>query len=166
MHHANKSTSVVTIIAAASVLSVGATRAQNANPGALLLERYVAAFNNHDTKPLAGIIAANYLQHNGRAGQGLVGTQATLNGYFATFPDIHMQIDDAIVADDKVVARLTLTATHSHPVQLGPGAPVFAPTHKKLTWSDIEIWRIADGKFVEHWDQSDLVGLARQMRAE
>jgi len=166
MHNVSKSASVVTVVAAATVLSVGAARAEGASPGAALLERYVAAFNNHDTRPLAGIIAANYLQHNGRAGQGLAGTEATLKGYFDTFPDIHMQLDDAIVAGDKVVARVTLTATHSHPVQLGPSAPVFAATGKKLTWGDIEIWRIADGKFVEHWDQSDLVGLARQMRAE
>ncbi len=43
---------------------------------------------------------------------------------------------------------------------------MFPPTGKKLTWGDIDIWRVADGKFVEHWDQSDLAGLARQMRAD
>jgi predicted ester cyclase len=96
----------------------------------------------------------------------LVGLQTTVKGYFETFSDMHMQLDDLIEDGDKVVARVTLTATHTRPVQLGPGAPVFAPTGKKLTWGDIEIWRIAGGKFVEHWDQSDLVGLARQMRPD
>ena len=62
--------------------------------------------------------------------------------------------------------RVTLTATHTKPVQLGPGTPTFQPTRKKLSWSDIEIWRVTDGKFVEHWDQSDLLGLARQLRAD
>jgi predicted ester cyclase len=150
------------------VLSAGSAGAQNAGPApsAALVDRYVAAFNAHDVDAFRDVIADNYAQHNGRAGQGLAGTQATLRGYFQTFPDMHVQVDDLITAGDRVVARLTITATHSHPVQLGPNAPVFQPTGKKLSWGDIEIWRVADGKFVEHWDQSDLAGLARQLRSE
>jgi predicted ester cyclase len=135
-------------------------------PGVALVDRYVAAFNAHDADAFRDVIASNYIQHNGRAGQGLAGTQATLRGYFETFPDMHLQVDDLIMDGDKVVARLTITATHSHPVQLGPNAPVFQPTGKKLSWGDIEIWRVSDGKFVEHWDQADLAGLARQMRSD
>lgn len=157
---------VAVISAASLLLSQQASRAQaaGANPGAALLDRYVAAFNDHDVSLLRDVIAENYAQHNGRAGQGLAGTQATIKGYFDTFPDMHMQIEDSIISGDKVVARVTITATHTKPVQLGPNAPVFPPTGNKLAWGDIEIWRVADGKFAEHWDQSDLVGLARQMR--
>jgi predicted ester cyclase len=148
-------------------LSVTAdAQSAGSRPGAALVERYVAAFNAHDADAFRDVIANNYVQHNGRAGQGLAGTQATLRGYFETFPDMHVQVEDLIIDGDKVVARLTITATHSHPVQLGPNAPVFQPTGKKLSWGDIEIWRVADGKFVEHWDQSDLAGLARQMRSD
>jgi len=156
----------IAVVASATWLSPIASRAQNATVAAALVDRYVAAFNNHDANALAGVIAENYLQHNGRAGQGLAGTQATVRSYFETFPDMHMQLEDLIVSGDKVVARVTLTATHSRPVQLGPGAPVFPPTGKKLSWGDIDIWRVADGKFAEHWDQADLAGLARQMRAD
>jgi predicted ester cyclase len=158
------------ITALAFAASCALAFAQGAPPsqniGASLVERYVAAFNAHDTNAFQDVIADNYAQHNGRAGQGLAGTQATLRGYFETFPDMHMQVDDLIMDGDKVVARLTITATHNHPVQLGPNAPVFQPTGKKLAWGDIEIWRVAGGKFVEHWDQSDLVGLARQLRSD
>jgi predicted ester cyclase len=165
------SRSTVVAVAIAIVASVtspwlASSPAQDANIGAALVDRYIAAFNNHDADALAEIIAEKYVQHNGRAGQGLAGTQATIKGYFATFPDMHMQLEDTVISGDKVVARITLTATHSHPVQLGPGAPVFQPTGKKLTWVDIDIWRVADGKFVEHWDQADLAGLARQMRGD
>jgi predicted ester cyclase len=140
--------------------------AWSASVGASLVARYVAAFNSHDINALADVVAEKYIQHNGRTGQDLAGLQAAVTGYFQTFPDMHMQLDDLIADGDKVVALVTLTATHSRPVQLGPGAPVFQPTGKKLTWGDIEIWRIANGKFVEHWDQSDLLGLARQMRPD
>jgi predicted ester cyclase len=157
-----------TVSAAALAIMSGMSLAQTAapNPGAALVDRYVAAFNSHDINAFRDVIADNYAQHNGRAGQGLAGTQATIRGYFETFPDMHTQLDDVIVGGDRVVARLTITATHSHPVQLGPNAPVFQPTGKKLTWGGIEIWRVADGKFVEHWDQVDFAGLARQLRPE
>ena len=140
------------------------TQTVNANPGAALLDRYVAAFNSHDVDALREVMAETYAQHNGRAGQGLAGTLATIKGYFETFPDFHMKLEDSIISGDKVVARFTVTATHTKPVQLGPNASAFPPTGNKLTWGDIDIWRVADGKFVEHWDQADLAGLARQMR--
>lgn len=131
-----------------------------------ILDRYVSAFNAHDVKAFGDVIAEGYIQHNGRSGPGLAGLQATFRGYFETFPDFHIQVDDRILSGDKVVARVTIAATHSHPVQLGPNAPVFQPTGKKLVWGDIDIWRVADGKFAEHWDQSDLAGLARQLRGD
>ena len=139
-----------------------------ADPGAAnaaLLNKYVAAFNTHDAAPFKDVIAENYVQHNGRAGQGLAGLQATARQYFQTFPDFHMTLEDSVITADKVVARFQITATHDHPVQLGPNAPLFPPTGKKLSWQGISIWRVADGKFVEHWDVDDLLGLAQQMRA-
>jgi predicted ester cyclase len=148
------------------VTGIDSLRADKPSVGAALVHHYVDAINNHDVNGLADVIAEQYLQHNGRAGQGLTGIQATFKGYFEKFPDMRMQVEDIITGGDKVVARITLTATHSKPVHLGPGQPVFPPTGKNLSWSDIEIWRIADGKFVEHWDQSDLLGLARQMRSD
>lgn len=131
-----------------------------------LLDRYVAAFNRHDPDAFAEAIAPNYVQRNRRSGPGIAALQGLMRGYFATFPDFHMEIEDRICAADKIVARSLLTATHSNPVQLGPGAPIFPPTGKKLAWGAIDIWRVADGKFVEHWDENDFAGLARQMQGK
>jgi predicted ester cyclase len=133
--------------------------------GPVLLKRYVAAFNSHDVALFKDVVAESYVQHNDRAGQGLAGLQGAFQQYFQTFTDFHVQLEDSVVAGDKVVARFTFTATHDHPVQLGPGAPVFPPTGKKLSWGGISIWRVADGKFAEHWDVDDLAALARQMRS-
>ncbi len=140
--------------------------ADQAAPNAALLERYVAAFNAHDVDAFRSTIAEGYIQHNGRAGQGLAGLQAAVRQYFQTFPDFHMTLEDSVLSGDKVVARVMITATHDHPVQLGPNAPVFPPTGKKLAWQGISIWRVADGKFAEHWDVDDLLGLAQQLRSQ
>jgi predicted ester cyclase len=155
----------VSVIAAA-IAPTPVFAADESAANAALLKRYVAAFNAHDAAGFKDIVAENYIQHNGRAGQGLAGLQAAASQYFQTFPDFHMQLEDSVMNGDKVVARFTLTATHDHDVQLGPGVPTFPPTGKKLSWSGISIWRVADGKFAEHWDVDDLAGLARQMRGQ
>jgi predicted ester cyclase len=133
---------------------------------AALLDKYFAAVNAHDLPALKDVIAENYVQHDAGQGRGLAGMQAAFQRYFQTFPDFHMTLADSVITNDKIVARFQITATHDHPVQLGPNAPVFPPTGKKLSWQGISIWRVADGKFVEHWDVDDLVGLAQQMRGQ
>ena len=133
---------------------------------AALLDGYAAAFNGHNPDGFAAVVAENYVQHNDRSGPGLAALQSLMRGYFETFPDFHMEIEDRIFGDDKVVARSTLSATHSRPVQLGPNAPVFPPTGNKLQWGGIDIWRVADGRFAEHWDQNDFVSLARQLQGK
>lgn len=153
------------LAALAIIASVQSSSAGDQAANMALLDKYVAAFNAHDPAPFKDVIAEDYIQHNGRSGQGLAGLQATVRLYFQTFPDFHMALEDSVITNDKVVARLQLTATHDHPVQLGPNAPVFPPTGKKLSWQGISIWRVADGKFVEHWDVDDLLSLAQQMRA-
>jgi predicted ester cyclase len=167
----NRRTLLRFAVLGAAALITSATKARAAAPdpratGAALLDGYAAAFNAHDPDAFKAVIADNYLQHNGRSGPGLAALQSLMHGYFDTFPDFHMEIEDRIFGDDKVVARSTLTATHTHPVQLGPNAPVFAPTGNKLSWGAVDIWRVADGRFSEHWDQNDFVSLARQLQGK
>jgi len=57
------------VISTASVQSGNAAEPTAAN--AALLAKYVAAFNAHDAAPFKDVVAGNYIQHNGRAGQGL-----------------------------------------------------------------------------------------------
>jgi predicted ester cyclase len=155
----------VSLLAAVAFAQSGSAADQTA-ANAALLERYFADINGHDVAGLKDVISENYVQGESAQGQGLAGMQAAYRRYFEMFPDFHMTIEDSIVSNDKVVARFRITATHDHPVQLGPNAPVFPPTGKKLAWEGISIWRIADGKFVEHWGVDDLLGVAQQMRTQ
>lgn len=77
-----------------------------------------------------------------------------------------MTPEDSVIAGDKVVVRFRITATNNRPVQLGPNAPLFPPTGRKLAWEGISIWRVANGKFVEHWDVDDLISLVQQLRSQ
>jgi predicted ester cyclase len=150
---------------AAVALGPSARAADSAAANAAVLETYFANVNAHDVGALKDVISENYVQRESTQGQGLAGMQAAYRRYFEMFPDFHMTIEDSVITNDKVVARFRITATHDHAVQLGPNAPAFPPTGKKLSWEGISIWRVADGKFVEHWGVDDLLGVALQMRA-
>ena len=75
------------------------------------------------------------------------------------FPDLDRRLEDLVAEGDKVVARWTAKGTH-----LGDfnGIP---PSGKVATSSGITIFRIADGKIVEEWAESDMLGLLTQVGA-
>jgi predicted ester cyclase len=125
-----------------------------------LLDRYVIAVNSHDTGSFATIFTDGYIQHSGRSPSGLAAQIANLQHIVETWPDIQMRVEDRIIDDDKIAARVTFTATHSRTV-LG-----VAPTGRKISFVTMDIWRTEGGKLAEHWDLVDTVGLQKQLRGE
>jgi steroid delta-isomerase-like uncharacterized protein len=77
----------------------------------------------------------------------------------SAFPDFKATIDDIIAEGDKVVIRQTWTGTHKGEFM---GMP---PTGKRMSIGVIDIIRIAEGKFVEHWGQMDSMGMMQQLGA-
>jgi predicted ester cyclase len=61
-----------------------------------------------------------------------------VSGALKRFPDLHVQIEDLIAEDDKVVVRNHWTATDTQ-------------SAKRLEFRGIVIWRIANRKIVERW---------------
>jgi predicted ester cyclase len=153
------------LLFAATISFSNASAADLTAANAELLQKYFADVNAQDLEALKNIISDNYMQHGGYQGQGLTGMQAAFKHDFEMFPDFHWTMEDSVITNDKIVARFRITATHDHPVQFAPGAPVFPPTGKRLAWEGISIWRVTNGKFVEHWDVDDLLGAVQQMRA-
>jgi len=134
--------------------------AASAATGAALLDKYVAAVNAHDTSSFPELFTESYIQHSGRSPSGLAAQVENFRGIFAVMPDIRMRVEDRIIAGDKVVARNTLSATHTRPIR---GIP---PTGKAFTIRTIDIWRLENGKFAEHWDLTDTAEVLRQLRGE
>jgi len=77
--------------------------------------------------------------------------------YRSAFPDLRYQIDDLFGADDKVVLRWTATGTDTIGFM---GRP---PTGRQASVTGINIYRLADGLLVEHWDEWDLAGLMQKL---
>jgi predicted ester cyclase len=156
------------ILCAVSAAALITSRPSRADPCAsaddstlgILLDRYLATVNAHDTSAFPELFADDYVQHSGRSPSGLEAQIANFRRILDTWPDFHWRIDDRIISGDKIVARTTITATHSRVVQ------GFAPTGRRVAFGTIDIWRVAGGKFAEHWDLVDVPGLQQQLRGD
>ena len=82
-----------------------------------------------------------------------------LSVYFTAFSNINLTVEDVIAEGDKVVTRITTTATHTGDLQ---GLP---PTGKDISLEGISIMRIADGKIAEEWEIFDIMGMMQQIGA-
>ncbi|MDG4821704.1 ester cyclase [Asanoa sp. WMMD1127] len=81
------------------------------------------------------------------------GTRSMLEG----FPDLRVGIEDIFGAGDKVAVRLRFSGTHTGPFQ---GVPA---THRRVSFTSIEMYRIAGDKIAEEWVSPDMMGLMRQL---
>lgn len=73
--------------------------------------------------------------------------------------DVMMTIDDLVAEGDRVVARLTSSATPKGEFMGVPAAG------KRYTIGEFHLFRLRDGQLVEHWHQIDGLGLMRQLGA-
>lgn len=75
----------------------------------------------------------------------------------AAFPDLHVAIEDMVAEGDKVVYRWNLQGTHRSEFM---GVP---PTGRELVASGIVIFRVANGRIVEAWQNYDSLRLFQQL---
>ncbi len=78
----------------------------------------------------------------------------------AAFSNIHMSVDHTLAEGDLVCLQWACTMTHSGS---GLGVP---PTNRNLQTTGITIIRIRNGKFVEGWQNWDMLGLMQQIKNE
>jgi steroid delta-isomerase-like uncharacterized protein len=130
------------------------------HPSKALVRRFVEeVINAGDYTPMAEPAAANFVNHH-PSGRTAVGLDALIDGMAANrmaFPDWHETIEDILADGDKVVVRATAHGTHQGTF-MG-----IAPTGRAVSMAGIDIFRIEDGKLVEHWGVGDLPSLLQQL---
>ena len=77
----------------------------------------------------------------------------------SAFPDLHVAVEDVIAEGDKVVCGNTVTGTHQGEYM---GRP---PTGRSITYSEIFVFRFADGRIAETWGVVDVMSQMRQLDA-
>jgi steroid delta-isomerase-like uncharacterized protein len=75
------------------------------------------------------------------------------------FPDLDRSVDDVFADGDRVAARWSAKGRHDGDF-MGTAA-----TGKVVASSGITIFRLAEGRIVEEWGESDLLGLLTQLGA-
>jgi steroid delta-isomerase-like uncharacterized protein len=101
-----------------------------------------------------------YIEHGNQAASGLEGFKQFIANLAGAFPDLQITIEDLIAEGDKVVARVTVRATH-----LGTFMGDIPPSGVEVTFPGIDIFQIKDDKIVGRWNQRDLLGLMQQIGA-
>jgi len=107
------------------------------------------------------LYSPDYVDHSAPPGvpPGLEGVKGVFALFRTGFPDVHFAIDGLVAEDDRVATWVTGHGTNNGPF-LGN-----APSGKPATWSSFGIFRVKDGKIVEHWGIPDLIGLLQQIGA-
>jgi predicted ester cyclase len=126
---------------------------------ALVRRFYEEVLNQKNTAAIDQIFDPNFVDHALPPGLpgGIEGTKQFFGIVLTAFPDLHFTVEDMIAEGDKVVARHAGSGTQQG-VFLG-----IPPTGKHVTVTGIDIMRITGGKFVEHWDAVDNLGLLQQL---
>lgn len=73
------------------------------------------------------------------------------------FPDCKVEILDQVAENDLVATRKKITGTHTGEI-MG-----IAPTNKSVEIQVIDIIRLKDGKYQEHWGQSNFGDVLRSL---
>jgi predicted ester cyclase len=125
----------------------------------------VARFNKEfieqgNQKAFSEIIADDFINHTAPPGvpKGPEGVMYFFEHFLKpSFPDLKVVIHDQVAEGDKVTTRKSFHAT-----QKGEffGVP---PSDKKVVFEVIDIIRLRDGKFVEHWNVLDWQSIITQI---
>jgi predicted ester cyclase len=103
----------------------------------------------------------NHYRPEGRdvpsTGRPASGFQSFYGGLLRAFPDATMEINEQIAEGDLVATRKTLRGTHQGELW------GFPPTGNRVEFEFVDIFRVADGKLIEHWTSMDLAALKSQM---
>ena len=117
--------------------------------------------SGHDLSRFDEIVAPDYVNHNQFAGPGLEGVKTTFGGILGGVPDLKVLAEDVFVSADgaRVVGRYRYEGTHTGSF-LG-----YPATGNAFTMRSIDIWRVEDGHFVEHWDELNTLDMFIQVGA-
>lgn len=114
---------------------------------------------NGDTGPaVEEVIHPEYRNHLMNV-EGPEGFREVVGRVHTTFADVTQEPLDVIASGDRVVVRTCMRALHVGDFQ------GVAATNRTIEMQQVHIWRLADGRVIEHWPQLDQAGALRQMGA-
>ena len=105
---------------------------------------------SHENATIAGLA-------DGEKAVGIANFIPFYERFIATFPDMHITVEDIIAEGDKTVIRVSATGTHTG------DAMGIAPTGRQVKLTGLIMVRWKDGKIFEAWNEFDAWGMMQQM---
>ncbi|MGB6867506.1 MAG: ester cyclase [Candidatus Aminicenantaceae bacterium] len=106
------------------------------------------------------VYAPEIVRHDCGVPEDIVGIENVKNylkNLFNAFPDLHITVDETIVAGNKMAQRWTMTGTNTGSMGDMP------PTGKNVKFSGVSIGYFVNGKAVEIWDFYNVLDMMQQL---
>ena len=129
------------------------------SPEHQLADLYVEMINAHDPDLVDRFVAEDYVNHNAFVADGREANRQFWAVFFTGLPDVSVTMEDLVISGDRVVGRFIYRGTHTGDLM---GIPA---TGKPVEMRSIDIWRVQNGMFVEHWDEINALQLFQQIGA-
>jgi len=126
-------------------------------------ERGTETFNAHDIAGFAEVLADDvvFAAPGGLRGEGKAACVAFYGGWFAAFPDAHVDVHHVHIADDVAVEEGTFTGTHTG-VLKSPAGDI-PPTGRPVRIAYIQVLRFRGGKHVSFNLMFDRLAMLEQL---
>ena len=127
------------------------------------IDRYNAAWNEHDLDAIISMHAPDMVFDNHTAGESAEGeaARAHIGSIFKTWPDIEFTTRRLYVREGLVVQEWTATATHTSTMRRGD--LVAEPTGKRIEWDGLDVIPFENGLVKRKDVYSDSVSILRQV---
>jgi len=125
-----------------------------------LARRFEDAVNAHDLDAIADLIDVDYVEHQASPGlpeRGKGAVTEVFREQFRAFPDYRLRLDDVLVDGDRMCMRATQMGTQEQPL-FG-----MASHGGRMETQTIDIVRVRDARFAEHWGAADDATMAMQL---
>ena len=127
--------------------------------GQQLAEAYLSMLNTHDPDLVDRFVADEYRNHNAFVADGREANRQFWTAFFAALPDVNVTMEDLVISGDRVVGRFIYRGTQTGDLM---GIPA---SGNPVEMRSIDIWRVEDAMFVEHWDELNLLEVFQQVGA-
>ena len=127
-----------------------------------IVARFIEEFKNKANHDIVDeLLAPDFVHHlaDPRLPPGRDAIKLLGQSIVAGFPDVRATVEELLADGDKVIERTTARATNTGEFN---GIPA---TGNPVTWTEIHIYRLKDGKIAEQWSEIDLLGLLTQLGA-
>ena len=123
---------------------------------ALVQRFYEEVINQKNLAALDNFVSPTAVNHTVPSGLPQ-GPSQFLSLHLNAFPDVNATVVDLLADGDKVVALVSIHGTHQGAFRAA------SPTGKPISVMAINIFRIVNGKMVEHWGLADRLSALQQL---